>query len=235
MKRLFILSLCFILSVGSYIGAYADENILTENKNNVKRSDGNFTFVLDPGHGGIDGGAVGVSGTLEKDINLSVSLVLRDLLRVLGHKVVMTREEDVLLGDGEAGHKKLQDLKTRVESVKQYDDPLFVSIHMNKFPEEYCHGLTVYYSGNDSESEILARTVRDAAVKYLQPDNQRPMKKATSALYVLHRATVPAILIECGFLSNYEEAKLLSCAEYRKKLAFVIFCSLCDYISNNSP
>ena len=159
------------MSAGSYLNINADENILTENENNVNNTDRNFTFVIDPGHGGIDGGAVGVSGSLEKDINLSLSIVMRDIMEVLGYDAVLTREEDVLLGEGTTGHMKLEDLRYRVEYVKQYENPLFISIHMNKFPEEYCHGLTVYYSGNDTESEVLGRSVRDEVVKQLQKDN----------------------------------------------------------------
>ena len=217
------------MSAGSYLNINADENILTENENNVNNTDRNFTFVIDPGHGGIDGGAVGVSGSLEKDINLSLSIVMRDIMEVLGYDAVLTREEDVLLGEGTTGHMKLEDLRYRVEYVKQYENPLFVSIHMNKFPEEYCHGLTVYYSGNDTESEVLGRSVRDEVVKQLQKDNERPMKKATSALYVLHRATVPAILIECGFLSNRDEEQKLLDENYKKKLAMTIVSGLVLY------
>ncbi len=217
------------MSAGSYLNINADENILTENENNVNNTNRNFTFVIDPGHGGIDGGAVGVSGSLEKDINLSLSIVMRDIMEVLGYDAVLTREEDVLLGEGTTGHMKLEDLRYRVEYVKQYENPLFVSIHMNKFPEEYCHGLTVYYSGNDTESEVLGRSVRDEVVKQLQKDNERPMKKATSALYVLHRATVPAILIECGFLSNRDEEQKLLDENYKKKLAMTIVSGLVLY------
>ena len=217
------------MSAGSYLNINADENILTENENNVNNTDRNFTFVIDPGHGGIDGGAVGVSGSLEKDINLSLSIVMRDIMEVLGYDAVLTREEDVLLGEGTTGHMKLEDLRYRVEYVKQYENPLFISIHMNKFPEEYCHGLTVYYSGNDTESEVLGRSVRDEVVKQLQKDNERPMKKATSALYVLHRATVPAILIECGFLSNRDEEQKLLDENYKKKLAMTIVSGLVLY------
>lgn len=215
--------MCFLISTASlYCKGNADENILAENTADVNNREGNFTYVIDPGHGGVDGGAQGITGSVEKDINLKVSLIMRDLFNVLGYSAVMTREEDILLGNNTEGHKKQEDLRERVDFVKKHENAIFISIHMNKFPEEYCRGLTVYYSANDPRSEALGKSVMSATLRYLQPDNKRPMKKATSSLYVLHRATVPAILIECGFLSNKEEEALLLRQDYQKKLALTL-------------
>lgn len=232
MKRTIILLICFLTVLTNGIYVRADENILAEKSGSVNNSECNFTFVIDPGHGGIDGGAVGVSGSLEKDINLAVATFLTDLMKVMGYSAVMTRSDDQMLGEGSEGHRKLEDLRKRVDFVRDYENPLFISIHMNKFPQEYCHGLTVYYSGNDPESEALALSVKNAAVKHLQPDNKRPMKRATSALYVLDRATVPAILIECGFLSNVEEEKKLVDADYQKKLVMTLASGILEYAEN---
>lgn len=229
MKRIIILLISSITVLSQGINPIADEIILAENLSGVNNQTKEFTFVIDPGHGGIDGGAVGASGSLEKDLNLSVASLLSDLMKVMGYSSVMTRTEDTLLGDDTSDHRKLEDLRTRVDFVNQYENALFVSIHMNKFPLEYCHGLTVYYSGNDAESEALALCVKDSTVKYLQPDNNRPMKKATSALYVLHRATVPAILIECGFISNTEEEQKLLDEDYRKMLVMTLASGLSQY------
>lgn len=229
MKRFIVLAICFLSVFTKGCFVIADENILAEKNGGVNNPAVDFTFVIDPGHGGIDGGAVGVSGSLEKDINLSVAAILSDLMRVMGYSAVMTRTDDRLLGEDTSERRKLEDLRNRVDFVKNYENALFVSIHMNKFPLEYCHGLTVYYSANDSESEALATSVKSATVKYLQPDNSRPMKKATSALYVLDRATVPAILVECGFLSNTEEEQKLLDVNYQKMLAMTLASGLSEY------
>lgn len=221
--------ICFLTAFAKGSNVIADENILAEKHRGVNNSDTKFTFVIDPGHGGIDGGAVGTTGSLEKDINLSVSGILSDLMVIMGYTAVMTRNDDRLLGEEGSGNRKLEDLRSRVDFVKDYENPLFVSIHMNKFPQEYCHGLTVYYSGNFEESELLALSVKESVINHLQPDNKRPMKKATSALYVLDRATVPAILIECGFLSNIEEEKKLLDDDYQKKLVMAIASGLSEF------
>ena len=216
----------------SFDGVYSDEYILAKNMSSVNKAGGEFTFVIDAGHGGVDGGAVGINGVLEKDINLSLSFILADVLRVLGYNAVRTRKSDELLGEHTKGQMKLEDLRSRVDFVKKYENSVFISIHMNKYPEEYCKGLTVYYSPNDPESEELGKSIRESTLKYLQPNNKRPMKKATSALYVLNRATVPAVLVECGFLSNTEEAELLKTESYQKKLALTIACGIAQWSEN---
>ena len=195
------------------------------------------TVVIDAGHGGMDGGcvsdvshSVGASSSaqssgriLEKDCNLQISKILAALFRVSGYNVVMTRETDVMLdGEGLAGSAKMRDLRARLDIAKQYPDALFISIHCNKFPSSECKGLQVYYSGNHEASKIFADAVQSSAVTLLQPTNKRVTKVADSSIFVLNRATQPAILIECGFLSNEEEAKLLSDPNYQKKLALAI-------------
>ncbi|MBR2431439.1 MAG: N-acetylmuramoyl-L-alanine amidase [Clostridia bacterium] len=196
------------------------------------------TVVIDAGHGGEDGGASSVSGALEKDLNLDIAFLLADMLRANGINVVMTRTEDILLYDPTSdyhGRKKVLDLAARLKIAKETPNSVFVSIHMNSFPQTQYSGLQVYYSKNDKNSKTVADLIQSNVKAYLQPSNTRKTKGATSAIFLLDRLETPAVLIECGFLSNYEEARRLSNAEYRKKLAFVIFCSLCDYISNNNP
>lgn len=179
-------------------------------------------IVLDPGHGGKDGGAVSVTGTHEKQLNLDISLSMREVLHILGYNVIMTRESDIELTHNDGGTRKMQDLKGRLEIAQSNADATFVSIHMNKFPvSKYC-GLQVYYSPNDSNGFVLAKSVQDTVMTVLQPDNDRKIKKADSTIFLLHKIKLPAILIECGFLSNQSEAELLDTREYREKLASVI-------------
>ena len=196
------------------------------------------TVVIDAGHGGEDGGASSTGGALEKDLNLDIAFLLADMLRANGVDVVMTRTEDILLYDPTSdyhGRKKVLDLAARLKIARETPDSVFVSIHMNSFPQTQYSGLQVYYSKNDANSKKIADLIQSNVKTYLQPSNTRKTKGATSAIFLLDRLETPAVLVECGFLSNPEEARRLSTAEYRKKLAFVIFCSLCDYISNNNP
>jgi len=176
--------------------------------------------VIDAGHGGADGGAVAHDGTLEKDINLEIARVLAALMRVSGYKVVMTRERDEMLGqDMTSGSAKMRDLKKRLEIASSYPEALTVSVHCNKFPQESCHGLQVYYGEG---AQVAAEAVQNA-FSLVDSSNRRKIKKADSSIYLLHRASAPSILVECGFLSNRAELEGLKTEEYRKALALAIF------------
>ncbi len=182
--------------------------------------------VIDAGHGGRDGGAISDGGIVEKDLNLSLSFMICDYLTACGIKCKMTRKEDFLVCDENdpsiKGKVKMTDLKNRLEIAQSNPEAIFVSIHMNKFPMEKYRGTQVYYSRNNEYSAEIAESVRKSVVQYLQPDNKRVCKSAGSSIYILDRISVPAVLIECGFLSNREECELLSDEEYRKKLSLVI-------------
>ena len=190
-----------------------------------------YTVVLDAGHGGEDGGAGSASGTLEKDINLAITFKLRDLLLANGVNVILTRSEDVLLYDKTIeyhGRKKALDLAARRKIAEETPNAMFVSIHMNAFPQTQYKGLQVWYSKNDPASLTLAQAIQELAADQLQPDNDRRVKAATSSIYLLHHLTCPAVLVECGFLSNPEEATLLATEEYQRKLAFLLFLAISD-------
>ena len=187
-------------------------------------------IVLDAGHGGEDGGAVGVNGVLEKDLNLSLARTLADLLRGAGYTVIETRAEDKLLCDEETpkGRRKRQDLQNRVEMAARYPDGVFISIHMNTYPTPNCEGVQVWYSPNHAASVELAQAVQDKVSALLQPENRRKVKEATSGIYVLKHAALPAILVECGFLSTPRECEKLCDEGYRKALALAIFCAVTE-------
>lgn len=184
-------------------------------------------IVIDAGHGGEDGGACAEDGTMEKDLNLAVATATAQLLRAAGFDVRMTREDDRLLYDlyGEqtdySGKKKTYDLKNRLRFTKENGAALFVSIHMNQFPSENVRGLQVYYAASD-KSRTVAEAIQNHARTYLQPTNTRLPKKTTSAIYLLHRMEIPAVLVECGFLSNAGELEKLKDPQYRQALALTI-------------
>ena len=192
------------------------------------------TVVIDPGHGGEDGGA-GDNGVLEKDVNLSIALKLRDMLRACGINTVMTRDRDISIYDSSASttrEKKNSDLQNRVKMINSSKNNILISIHQNKFTESKYSGAQIFYSSNDPESAQLAEKVRGSIVGLLQPDNKRELKKGADGAYILKKAEIPAIIAECGFLSNPEEAKLLSDDSYRQKMAFAIFCGVLEHLNN---
>ncbi len=192
------------------------------------------TVVLDAGHGGEDGGAVGISGVYEKDLNLSITLILRDLLLANGYDVVLTREDDRLLYDTTVdyrGRKKALDLVARRKIAEETPNAVFVSIHMNAYPRSEYRGLQVWYSPHDVRSEALAAHVQECVSAALQPENDRHIKRATSSIYLLHHLNTPAILIECGFLSNADDCALLESEEYQRKLALQLMLALSSYLT----
>lgn len=194
--------------------------------------------VLDPGHGGEDGGCSSLDGTLEKDLNLSVSRVLYDILNVSGIKTVLTRDDDSMLYDrfGDlsdyTGKKKTYDLKNRLRLASDSECRLFLSIHMNKFSEEKYSGLQVYYSPNDSDSITAALRIQKYAKEYNAPENDREIKKAGSEIYILNRAEMPAVLVECGFLSNPSDLEKLRTDAYQKELSLAIGAAVADSLAN---
>lgn len=230
------LTLLLVFIVSRYepkLPSKIDEYVLQDNVTQESK----ITVVIDAGHGGEDGGASGANGILEKDINLKVSEMLCDMLKANGVNVVMTRTEDILLYDPSSdykGRKKALDLAARLKIAKETPSCIFVSIHMNSFPQSQYSGLQVYYSKNNEESKKIADLIQTNTRLYLQPENGRRTKPATSAIYLLDRLEMPSVLVECGFLSNYEECIRLATDDYKQKLAFTIFCSLMDYISQNN-
>lgn len=194
-----------------------------------------FTVIIDPGHGGEDGGAVGFAGSLEKQINLSVSLEIERLFNFSGIGCILTRSSDVLLyKDGQENRKKYYDLKNRVDFVNEFENPIVISVHQNKFPLEKYSGLQVYFSDNNNSSQKLATIIQNRNKEFLQKDNNRQIKKGGRNIYILDKLECPAVLVECGFLSNFDEEKLLMDKSYQKKLAFLIFSSVAEFVWQNN-
>ena len=192
------------------------------------------TIVIDPGHGGMDGGAVGDGGNvLEKDINLQISLMLRDLFILSGFDVVMTRTTDISIHDEgitSVRKQKTSDLNNRLKIAGANPNSIFISIHQNKFSDRRSKGTQIFYSPNNPVSEQYAKILQDNFVSMLQPENHRKHKKAGKNLFLMYQAKCPAVLIECGFLSNPSETALLIDEEYQTKIAFVIFTSTMDLL-----
>lgn len=193
-----------------------------------------MTIIIDPGHGGMDGGAVADDGTLEKGLNLSLSSDIERLLFILGARTKMTRDTDVMLSSAESKHKKREDLENRAAMANNGGNCIFISIHMNKFPVPKYSGLQVYYSGINQDSAALAAFIQANVKSHLQPSNERQTKLSGSSIYLLSNIRCPAVLIECGFLSNRDELELLKTDDYRKKLALIIAASALEFISSEN-
>ena len=172
-------------------------------------------FIIDPGHGGVDGGATSCTGKLESAFNLEIGLRLRDLMHFLGYETKMTRAEDVsIYTEGEPiAQKKISDLKERVRICAETDGAVLLSIHQNTFPDSRYSGAQIFYPSSDG-SEALAKALQQALGK-------RSAKKA-KGIYLMEHITCPGVLIECGFLSNPEEEAKLRSAEYQKELCSII-------------
>lgn len=189
------------------------------------------TVILDAGHGGLDSGAVSVYGDEEKHLNLEVAKKLGAFLENGGVRVIYTRTEDEMLeSETKAGSKKTRDLLARVELAKKYPEALFVSLHMNTLPIEKYKGLQVFYTDRNDANRALAQVMQNSVSSSLQTENSRKAKNAEGKIYILDRIDQPAILIECGFLTNKEEAALLKNDEYQAKLSYVLSRSILDFL-----
>ncbi len=235
MKINFRIIMCFLVAlliISLLFGVFAcrkKERIFTPESRDMQPDEKFPTIIIDAGHGGEDSGTVGADGTLEKNLNLEIAKTLTELLRSNGFDVVLTRDEDILLYDRNSdylGHKKRQDMAKRLEIAQQYPDAVFVSIHMNSFPQIKYRGLQVYYSPNSPRSELLASGIQQNVRTNLQSDNARQIKSSDGNIYLLDKLTCPAVLIECGFLSNPEECALLNDENYRQRLCVILYSSI---------
>lgn len=179
-----------------------------------------YTVVLDAGHGSSDSGKVGINGVLEKDINLSISKETKKHLEKKGIRVVMTRDKDESLAEGENGNRKVQDMKARVKRINDTKPNLAVSIHQNSYHEESIHGAQVFYYEHSESGEKDARILQEALLA-VDPDNTIQVK-ANTTYYLLKRTEVPILIVECVFLSNQEEAEKLASEDYQKEIAKAI-------------
>lgn len=193
-------------------------------------------IVVDAGHGGEDGGAVGVQGVVEKDINLAIAQELAQLLKENFFPVIMVRDGDYAVGDQSLptiAERKRSDIKQRVQLVEETGECLLISIHQNYFSEGQYKGAQIFYSGNRPESAVLAESIRESIVNTLQPENTRQNKEAGEEIYLLDHCLVPGVLVECGFLSNPEEAALLQEESYQKDMAKAIYNGIISYLETS--
>ena len=180
--------------------------------------------ILDAGHGGEDGGAVSVTGVPESQLNLEIVQKLRDILALCGTDPVLLREEDISLHDQSAStlrEKKRSDLQNRVAAVESMEGATLISIHQNTYPSSQYHGAQVFYAPTEG-SQALAEHFQSVLREQLQPDNGRAAKQIPDSVYLMNHITCPAILVECGFLTNPGEEAKLRDPGYQRQLAAVL-------------
>ncbi len=219
-----IASICLIAAAIGF-GVLSPPKALNTSADGYKYS----TVIIDAGHGGEDGGTSSASGLVEKDINLELAFILKEKLEAKGVHVILTRDTDRLLYDRNAdyqGRKKKLDMAARLEIINNTEDCIFISLHMNAFSDSRYSGLQVWYSDQNPNSQSLANIIQSDIKTNLQPNNNRKTKSAGTSIYLLSNSSCPAVLVECGFLSNAAEAKLFESAEYKDALAG----QLCDSV-----
>lgn len=191
--------------------------------------------VLDAGHGGEDGGAVAPDGTVEKEINLSITECISYFFDWYGYEYVLTRRTDELIGDNtlpSIRERKVSDIRQRMSLIEAVPDAVLLSIHQNYYISEKYSGTQVFYAKNAPGSSELAEYIQYAVVNALQPENTRKVKPTEGTVYLLDKAEKTSVMVECGFLSNGNERNRLKDPVYRMQMAYFIVRGVCDYFNN---
>lgn len=218
-KRVLLVILCVVLVFCLAMAFFVVKN--------VSASKYIYTIVIDAGHGGNDGGSVGVSGTVEKDINLQYAKTLEKMCREFGFLVVMTRTTDGGLYSPFAVNKKKDDMKKRKEIIERANPDVVVSIHMNSTTYSSSRGAQVFYNSENENSKNLAESIQ----KQFQDKLIKPRKTAQSGDFFITSCTnFPSVIVECGFLSNREEEQLLLSSNYKTNVAYSILCGILAYL-----
>ncbi len=190
-------------------------------------------IIIDAGHGGFDGGTSTDDGYPEKNINLAISLYLNDFLQFFGFETILTRDSDISLEDSgltTIRKKKTSDIHNRMKITEENKNAVFISIHQNHYYDSKYSGMQVFYSRNFSqESTKLAEKIQESAVSLIQPENTRQIKECGSSVYLIYNAKIPSCLVECGFLSNFEEAQKLKTPQYQKLVAYSVALGILNY------
>lgn len=196
----------------------------------VKAPEG-MKIVIDPGHGGDDPGKVSADGSLEKDINLEIALMLGEYLKEKGVEVYYTRQTDQGLYSRTSSGKKAEDLKKRCEIIENIKPDITISIHQNSYSQSSVKGAQVFYYSQSPKAEALAKSIQQSLKTVADRENRREAK-ANDSYYMLKRTGSPAVIVECGFLSNPDEAEKLKKSSYQRKLVEAIYQGICIYQEN---
>lgn len=225
-----IASLCLCTCAIIHARNKIDEAVLTSSSVMTNKT----VIVLDSGHGGMDGGCSTADGKPEKGINLNIMMSVRDMARFFGYEVEATRTRDISIHDeGVTGirNQKISDMENRLELFNKNTDCVCVSIHQNTYSDPKYSGAQMFYSDKNSESQRLAMIMQESFVSNLQPDNTREIKLCGEELYLCYYCNNPAVMVECGFLSNPDEAAKLTDSAYQQQVAFTVFSGINEFIN----
>ena len=227
MKKL--IALCIVILVIFSVVTYVTDRAVTVFSESAPIEE-RTCVVIDAGHGGEDGGATSCTGVLESQINLQIALRLDDLLHLLGIQTKMIRTTDcsVYTQGNSISARKLSDLKERVRIINDTDNALLISIHQNTFPQSVYHGAQVFY-GKNGEGEALAKSLQQAFISSVNPGSNRKAKKADS-IYLMEHIDCTGVLVECGFISNPQEAALLNTPQYQNQVCMVIASTVSTFL-----
>lgn len=226
-KKIELIVLLLLVAGLAVLNKNLEEQVSSE-KVAVKKN----TVVIDAGHGGGDPGKVGVGDVLEKELNLEIAEKVKELLEKEKIKVIMTRQEDKMLAGEESTGTKVADMKERVKLINENAPQIAVSIHQNSYQDSSVHGAQVFYFEGSPEGEAAAKIMQNALLS-ADEDNKR-QAKANNTYYLLRRTQVPTIIVECGFLSNPEEAEKLCLDEYQEKIAEAICAGILEFIQGEN-
>lgn len=219
----------FVLGIALLAGIFETGRALYTWTRGVEE-DERYTVVIDPGHGGVDPGKIGINDALEKDVNLAISMKLKEILEKNDCKVVLTRDSDSGLYQEGDSNKKMADLRARCEIIDASGADIIISIHQNSFTSESSKGAQVFYQVTSQEGKKLADILQSQLISSLDTENHR-VAKANSDYYMLKNTKGTMVIVECGFLSNTQEAELLVQEGYQRRVAWAIALGALQYLA----
>ena len=226
-KRKIELAMMLLVLIAAFFASKKAVSLVSSSMGEAK------TVVIDVGRGGEDPGKVGIDGVLEKELNLQIAEKVRNKLESSGYRVVMTRETDVGLYEEGTSNKKAQDLQNRCKIIEETDPVCTVSIHQNSYTDSAVCGPQVFYYTHSTEGERLAATLQNRINENLAIDRPR-VQKENSTYYILKRSESVTVIVECGFITNPTEAKLLADDDYQEKMAEAICQGIDEYVNGES-
>lgn len=229
-KRMIFINLSIVISILIYS---LSSNTFSKVQLASSTPISNHTIIIDAGHGSPDGGATGLDGSIESDLNLSIVLKLQNLLESSNCTVILTRSDENGIYETDSNtirEKKISDMKNRVNIANNSNAEIFVSIHMNKLEQTQYSGWQTFYKNQDEKSRQIAERIQLSLNNFIKKPNSREIK-SISGIYLTKNVEIPLVLVECGFLSNAEENKLLQTDSYQNELAWSIYIGLMDYLT----
>lgn len=225
MKKRIELAMAICLILAAFVLARQGAIFVQSSETSLKK----VCIVIDAGHGGSDPGKVGINGALEKDINLELALKLKDMLEKKDIEIVLTRDSDAGLYSESSNNKKVEDMQNRCEIISDAKPVFTVSLHQNSYTTSDVKGAQVFYYGQSDKGKELAEIIQASLIKRVNPENTRTAK-ANESYYLLKKTPTPTVIVECGFLSNSEEAELLLTSDYQDKLVRAIYMGVLEYL-----